>query len=169
MELLQYHFMSSRSTEHNSYLLLSGGDIGPRTRAKINVTHPTNPRGANVIRGDMVSLAGVTNYRQYGTRVPYHWGYQIPVTSEGRSGKQSENASSQPLPKLPSARIRATATRVQHPLRPTVKLHDTGQNRTGPVSRYILSPKASSYMRLQLSCSVGCVALYPTALDFWKG
>ena len=32
----------------------------------------------------------------------------------------------------------------------------------------ILSPKASSYMRLQSSCPVGCVALYPTAIDFWK-
>ena len=33
----------------------------------------------------------------------------------------------------------------------------------------ILSPKASSYTRLQSSCPVGCVALYPTAIDFWKG
>ena len=33
----------------------------------------------------------------------------------------------------------------------------------------ILSPKASSYMRIQPSCPVGCVALYPTATDFWKG
>ena len=32
----------------------------------------------------------------------------------------------------------------------------------------ILSPKASSYMRLQPSCPVGCIALYPTAIDFWK-
>ena len=33
----------------------------------------------------------------------------------------------------------------------------------------ILSPKASSYIRLQPSCPVGYVALYPTAIDFWKG
>ena len=30
-------------------------------------------------------------------------------------------------------------------------------------------PKANSYMRLQPSCPVGCVALYPTAADFRKG
>ena len=32
----------------------------------------------------------------------------------------------------------------------------------------ILSHKARRYMRLQPSCPVGCVALYPTAIDFWK-
>ena len=37
------------------------------------------------------------------------------------------------------------------------------------IDQDILSPKSSSYMRPQSSCPVGCVALYPTAVDFRKG